>query len=124
MFLLLPLLLVLLLLLAVVLLVVVATLVAVAGENAQCVMSGDRGVEKASRSLAPWVDVVFGTHNIGSLPALLERARHNEEAAIEIVESLETFPSNLIANSFNFAAAVLFEIEDDAQKEAPKVSFG
>ena len=24
---------------------------------------------------APWVDVVFGTHNIGSLPALLERAR-------------------------------------------------
>ena len=44
---------------------------------------------------APWVDVVFGTHNIGSLPALLERARHNESAAIEIVESLETFPSNL-----------------------------
>ncbi|MFM5951206.1 MAG: tRNA (N6-isopentenyl adenosine(37)-C2)-methylthiotransferase MiaB [Micrococcales bacterium] len=44
---------------------------------------------------APWVDVVFGTHNIGSLPALLERARHNEAAAIEIVESLETFPSNL-----------------------------
>ena len=24
---------------------------------------------------APWVDVVFGTHNIGSLPVLLERAR-------------------------------------------------
>ena len=44
---------------------------------------------------APWVDVVFGTHNIGSLPALLERARHNDEAAVEIIESLETFPSNL-----------------------------
>src|ERR1700733_8496823 len=29
---------------------------------------------------APWVDVVFGTHNMGSLPALLERARHNGEA--------------------------------------------
>ena len=26
---------------------------------------------------APWVDVVFGTHNLGSLPALLERAAHN-----------------------------------------------
>ena len=26
---------------------------------------------------APWVDVVFGTHNIGSLPVLLDRARHN-----------------------------------------------
>lgn len=44
---------------------------------------------------APWVDVVFGTHNIGSLPALLERARHNHEAQIEILESLETFPSDL-----------------------------
>jgi tRNA-2-methylthio-N6-dimethylallyladenosine synthase len=26
------------------------------------------------------VDVVFGTHNIGSLPALLDRARHNKRA--------------------------------------------
>lgn len=24
----------------------------------------------------PWVDVVFGTHNIGSLPGLLEKARY------------------------------------------------
>ncbi|WP_034253889.1 tRNA (N6-isopentenyl adenosine(37)-C2)-methylthiotransferase MiaB [Arsenicicoccus bolidensis] len=44
---------------------------------------------------APWVDVVFGTHNIGSLPALLDRARHNKEAQVEILESLETFPSTL-----------------------------
>ena len=44
---------------------------------------------------APWVDVVFGTHNMGSLPALLERARHNEEAQVEILESLEMFPSTL-----------------------------
>src|SRR6059058_5034942 len=44
---------------------------------------------------APWVDVVFGTHNIGSLPALLERARHNDEAQVEILESLDVFPSTL-----------------------------
>jgi len=44
---------------------------------------------------APWVDVVFGTHNLGSLPALLDRARHNAEAQVEIVESLQTFPSTL-----------------------------
>ncbi|MCR8670359.1 tRNA (N6-isopentenyl adenosine(37)-C2)-methylthiotransferase MiaB [Agrococcus sp. HG114] len=44
---------------------------------------------------APWVDVVFGTHNIGSLPALLERSRHNGEAEVEILESLEVFPSTL-----------------------------
>ncbi|QEW02684.1 tRNA (N6-isopentenyl adenosine(37)-C2)-methylthiotransferase MiaB [Microbacterium lushaniae] len=44
---------------------------------------------------APWVDVVFGTHNMGSLPNLLERARHNGEAELEILESLEVFPSTL-----------------------------
>ena len=57
-----------------------------------CLAQKDRG-EVTRR--APWVDVVFGTHNIGSLPALLERARVNAEAQVEIVESLETFPSTL-----------------------------
>jgi tRNA-2-methylthio-N6-dimethylallyladenosine synthase len=46
---------------------------------------------------APWVDVVFGTHNIGSLPALLERARHNRVAQVEIAEALQEFPSALPA---------------------------
>ena len=44
---------------------------------------------------APWVDVVFGTHNIDVLPALLARSRHNAEAAVEIEESLRVFPSTL-----------------------------
>jgi tRNA-2-methylthio-N6-dimethylallyladenosine synthase len=44
---------------------------------------------------APWVDVVFGTHNVGSLPVLLERARVMQEAQVEILESLEVFPSTL-----------------------------
>ncbi|MBW8171694.1 tRNA (N6-isopentenyl adenosine(37)-C2)-methylthiotransferase MiaB [Ornithinimicrobium sp. Arc0846-15] len=57
-----------------------------------CLAQKDRAtiVEKA-----PWVDVVFGTHNIGSLPALLDRARHNKEAEVEILEALDTFPSTL-----------------------------
>ena len=46
---------------------------------------------------APWVDVVFGTHNMGSLPALLDRARHNKIAEVEILESLDVFPSTLPA---------------------------
>ena len=54
---------------------------------------------------APWVDVVFGTHNIGSLPVLLERARHNEEAQVEILESLQTFPSHLPAKRDSTYAA-------------------
>ncbi|MDY3126782.1 MAG: MiaB/RimO family radical SAM methylthiotransferase, partial [Corynebacterium sp.] len=48
-------------------------------------------------SNAPWVDAVFGTHNMSALPTLLERARHNHKAQIEIVDSLEAFPSMLPA---------------------------
>ena len=59
-----------------------------------CLAQKDRG-EIVRR--APWVDVVFGTHNIGSLPALLDRARHNQRAEVEILESLSTFPSTLPA---------------------------
>ena len=57
-----------------------------------CLAQKDRG-EVTRR--APWVDVVFGTHNLGSLPVLLERARVQEEAQVEILESLEVFPSTL-----------------------------
>src|SRR4029077_11512769 len=46
---------------------------------------------------APWVDVVYGTHNMASLPALLERARERREAQVEFEETLTTFPSLLPA---------------------------
>ena len=52
-------------------------------------------------SKAPYVDVVFGTHNVGSLPILLERARIEEESQIEILEALEHFPSTLPARRFS-----------------------
>ncbi|WP_370634476.1 tRNA (N6-isopentenyl adenosine(37)-C2)-methylthiotransferase MiaB [Actinotalea sp. Marseille-Q4924] len=57
-----------------------------------CLAQKDRAgiVEKA-----PWVDVVFGTHNLDALPVLLERARHNAAAQVEIAESLQVFPSTL-----------------------------
>ena len=57
-----------------------------------CMAQKDRGV---ILERAPWVDVVFGTHNIGQLPTLLQRARIAEEAQVEIAESLERFPSTL-----------------------------
>ncbi|OKL49263.1 tRNA (N6-isopentenyl adenosine(37)-C2)-methylthiotransferase MiaB [Boudabousia marimammalium] len=62
--------------------------IAVGGCFAQ--QMGERILEKA-----PWVDAIFGTHNIDVLPVLLERARHNAEAAVELEESLKTFPSTL-----------------------------
>ena len=46
---------------------------------------------------APWVNVVYGTHNIGALPKLLERAREREQAQVEFEETLTTFPSLLPA---------------------------
>lgn len=54
---------------------------------------------------APYVDVVFGTHNIGSLPALLDRARHNRVAQVEIAEALQEFPSALPASRESSYAA-------------------
>jgi tRNA-2-methylthio-N6-dimethylallyladenosine synthase len=50
-----------------------------------CLAQKDRGliIDKA-----PWVDVVFGTHNLGALPALLERARVEQESQVELLEAL------------------------------------
>jgi tRNA-2-methylthio-N6-dimethylallyladenosine synthase len=59
-----------------------------------CLAQKDRG-EIIRR--APWVDVVFGTHNLRALPVLLERARVERDAQVEILESLEVFPSTLPA---------------------------
>lgn len=36
---------------------------------------------------------------------------------------IQVFPSNIIANTFNFKTREFFEIEDAAQREVPKVSF-
>ncbi|HZD02975.1 MAG TPA: tRNA (N6-isopentenyl adenosine(37)-C2)-methylthiotransferase MiaB, partial [Actinomycetes bacterium] len=44
---------------------------------------------------APWVDVVFGTHNIGSLPVLLRRAREQGAAQAEFFDEMQAFPSAL-----------------------------
>jgi tRNA-2-methylthio-N6-dimethylallyladenosine synthase len=67
-----------------------------------CLAQKDRD---AVLNRAPWVDVVFGTHNIGSLPALLERARHNRVAQVEIAEALQEFPSALPASRESAYAA-------------------
>jgi LemA protein len=35
----------------------------------------------------------------------------------------ESFPTNILAGMFNFTEAQLFQIEDTAERVAPKVSF-
>jgi tRNA-2-methylthio-N6-dimethylallyladenosine synthase len=46
---------------------------------------------------APWVDVVYGTHNLGRLPELLARADADHLPVVELLEQLEVFPSALPA---------------------------
>ncbi|MDO4913282.1 MAG: tRNA (N6-isopentenyl adenosine(37)-C2)-methylthiotransferase MiaB [Bifidobacteriaceae bacterium] len=46
---------------------------------------------------APWVDAVFGTKNIGSLPRLLEQARMSGTPQVKVVDDLNYFPSQLPA---------------------------
>lgn len=67
-----------------------------------CLAQKDRG-DIVKR--APYVDVVFGTHNIDVLPVLLERARHNASAQVEIEESLKVFPSTLPSRRDAIASA-------------------
>jgi tRNA-2-methylthio-N6-dimethylallyladenosine synthase len=59
-----------------------------------CLAQKDRG-DIIKR--APYVDVVFGTHNLDALPILLERARVEKDSQVEILESLDVFPSTLPA---------------------------
>ena len=45
------------------------------------------------------------------------------DAVIAYNTRREVFPTNFIANTFNFGPAELFVIEKPEQKEAPKVAF-
>jgi tRNA-2-methylthio-N6-dimethylallyladenosine synthase len=58
-----------------------------------CLAQKDRDL---IQTRAPHVDVVFGTHNLASAPALLERARL-EGPVLEIVEEHTAYPSALPA---------------------------
>ncbi len=59
-----------------------------------CLAQKDQG-ELAER--APWVDVIYGTHNMGRLPELLAAADSASLPIVEILEHTEMFPSALPA---------------------------
>ena len=67
-----------------------------------CLAQKDRGtiVDKA-----PYVDVVFGTHNLDALPVLIERAARQHSSQVEIKESLDVFPSTLPARRDSASSA-------------------
>ncbi len=50
--------------------------------------------------------------------------QHYNDEVMNYNTSIKVFPQNLIAGLFNFGDEEFFEIEDLAQKEAPRVDFG
>jgi tRNA-2-methylthio-N6-dimethylallyladenosine synthase len=57
-----------------------------------CLAQKDQG---SIAERAPWVDVVYGTHNLVNLPRLLAQAEAQSLPVVEILEQIETFPSAL-----------------------------
>ena len=49
--------------------------------------------------------------------------QHYNNTAAQYNQSIAVFPNNVIAGMFNFDEMDFFELDDDAQREVPKVSF-
>ena len=64
------------------------------------------------------------TEELTSTENRISFARQAYNDAVTIYNTArEVFPTVIIAGMFNFTSAVLFEVTDGAQKEAPKVNF-
>ncbi len=54
----------------------------------------------------------------------IQMSRRYYNGAVRVLNTMiESFPSNFVANMFQFAKAEFFEIGDAAQRETPKVDF-
>lgn len=73
---------------------------------------------KANQNMMQLTEELTSTENKISLV----RQDYNDSVTVYNT-GREKFPTNVVANMFNFSAATLFEIEDATHKEAPKVSF-
>ncbi len=73
---------------------------------------------KANENIMALQDELTSTENKISF------ARNNyNDWAMNLNKAVEQFPANVIANTFGFKKEELFEIEDAAVREAPKVKF-
>jgi LemA protein len=74
---------------------------------------------KANQNMMQLTEELTSTEN----RIAFSRQAYND-AVTEFNTSCEQFPGSIIAGSFNFKTAELFEVKNDAEKVAPKVSFG
>ena len=49
--------------------------------------------------------------------------QHYNDSAMVMNNKVESFPSNIIAGMFGFKREPFFEVQDEAEREAPKVQF-
>ncbi len=49
--------------------------------------------------------------------------QHYNRSAAQYNEAMAVFPANVVAGMFSFQSLEFFELEDEAQREAPKVQF-
>jgi LemA protein len=73
---------------------------------------------KANQTMAKLMEELTSTEN----KVAFSRQAFNDSVMMYNTKR-EVFPSNIIAGMFNFGPAELFQITNEAEKEAPKVSF-
>jgi LemA protein len=73
---------------------------------------------KANQNMMKLMEELTSTEN----KVAFARQAYND-SVMEYNTARETFPNNIVAGMFNFAAAELFVIENPAEKNAPKVQF-
>ncbi len=73
---------------------------------------------KANENMSQLMEELRSTEN----KIAFARQAYND-AVMNYNTRREVFPSSLIAGTFNFQEAELFQVEDEAEKEAPDVSF-
>ncbi|MCY0900953.1 MAG: tRNA (N6-isopentenyl adenosine(37)-C2)-methylthiotransferase MiaB [Firmicutes bacterium] len=52
-------------------------------------MPQEKVVQDKVRETYPWIDLVFGTHNLHRLPELVEQAHHSQDTVMEVWEKAE-----------------------------------
>lgn len=58
-------------------------------------MAQEKGVQRMVQEKFPWVDLVFGTHNIHRLPQLLMAARQSQDTVMEVWDRAASTVENL-----------------------------
>jgi LemA protein len=73
---------------------------------------------KANENFAQLQEELTTTEN----KIAFSRQHFNDSVAVYNI-AVQKFPNNMIAGAFNFTSKEMFELEEPAQREAPKVSF-